>query len=267
MAKLFNMKYNSGTDRWLPPKKRHRGACVNSAKPPPPPAKKEGENTSSNRFSVHSKKDNKTSSTNDNDNKEADTTSTSTSNTTSLRYTTDVIQQLLDRNAEILQSWIRVKERGGVSMTGVPDELQNNLSGLAAAAVHDGADDFFPLRPGNVEVGGKDIVEPKKNFNASKKVGVDAHARRAGVSGLEISILTELHISKFATSKQLSDAISVSLQRLLRLKDGNLSKIQRHVRDILLRIISADLNVPHAFQAADAIISTLLFDLKKGQLI
>eukprot|EP00943_MAST-04B_sp_MAST-4B-sp1_P004182 g4182.t1 len=221
----------------------------------------------SNRFSVHSNnKDNRSNTTSGNDNKEADTTSASASSTGSLRYTTDVIQQLLDRNAEILQSWIRVKERGGVSMTGVPDELQNNLSGLAAAAMHDGADDFFPLRPGNVEVGGKNIVEPEKKFHASKKVGVDPHARRAGVSALEISILTELHNSTFATSKQLSDAISVSLQRLLRLKDGNLSKIQRHVRDILLRIISADLNVPHAFQAADAIISTLLFDLKKGQL-
>ena len=75
--------------------------------------------------------------------------------------------------------------------------------------------------------------------------------------------MTELHISKFATGRQLSDAVSVSLQRLLR---GNLSKIQRHVRDILLRTISTDLNVPRTFKAADAIISTLLFDLKKGQL-
>ena len=40
-------------------------------------------------------------------------------------------------------------------MSGVPNELQKNLNAFAAAAIHDGADDFFPLRPGNIEVGGK----------------------------------------------------------------------------------------------------------------
>ena len=270
---MVKMKYNSGTDKWLPPKKRHRGVCINSAKPPPPPPKsKKGDDEKvGNRFPTNS--NNNTSTTT--------TTTTTASNGTvdnnnnnnnnpgksePLRYTTDVIQQLLDRNAEILQSWIRVKERGGVAMSGAPDELQKNLSGLAAAALHDGADDFFPLRPGNVEVGGKNIVEPQKKFHSTKKVVVEPNARRAGVSALEIKILTELHVSQFASGVQLRDAISVCLQSLLRVNNGNLSNIQRHVRDILLRIISTDLTIPRTFQLADSIISTLLFDLRKGQL-
>ena len=151
-------------------------------------------------------------------------------------------------------------------MSGVPHELQKNLSGLAAAAIHDGADDFFPLRPGNIEIGGKDLVEPLKRTQHSKKAVVDAQARRAGVAALELSVLMELHGGTYATGKQLSDAISVSLQLLLRSKEGKLSKIQKHVRDILLRIVSADLSVPETFKSGYTIIAMLLYDLKKGQL-
>ena len=64
---------------------------------------------------------------------------------------------------------------------------------------------------------------------------------------------------------QLRDAISVCLQSLLRVNNGNLSNIQRHVRDIIKNHMT-DLTIPRTFQLADSIISTLLFDLRKGQL-
>ena len=105
-----------------------------------------------------------------------------------------------------------------------------------------------------------------KRTQHSKKAVVDAQARRAGVAALELSVLMELHGGTYATGKQLSDAISVSLQLLLRSKEGKLSKIQKHVRDILLRIVSADLSVPETFKSGYTIIAMLLYDLKKGQL-
>ena len=260
MSQTMRTKYSHGTDKWLPPKKRHRGCCVASARPPPPPPPKKLGTQLENRFPTHS---NSTNGTRDSSSTPGDTGQLVSE---PLRYTTDVVQRLLDRNAEILQSWVRVKERGGVTMSGVPHELQKNLSGLAAAAIHDGADDFFPLRPGNIEIGGKDLVEPLKRTQHSKKAVVDAQARRAGVAALELSVLTELHGGTYATGKQLSDAISVSLQLLLRSKEGKLSKIQKHVRDILLRIVSADLSVPETFKSGYTIIAMLLYDLKKGQL-
>ena len=73
---------------------------------------------------------------------------------------------------------------------------------------------------------GRALVEPLKSTQQSKKVVVDAQARRAGVAALELGILTELHGGTYATGKQLSDAISVSLQLLLRSKEGKLSKFK-----------------------------------------
>ena len=76
----------------------------------------------------------------------------------------------------------------------------------------------------------------------------------------------ELHGGTYATGKQLSDAISVSPSTPSAFEGRETIKIQKHVRDILLRIVSADLSVPETFKSGYTIIAMLLYDLKKGQL-
>ena len=56
-----------------------------------------------------------------------------------------------------MQEWAR-QSRYGIAEC--PSELENNLTDLCAAALHDGANDFFPMRTGNVEIGGRGILGP-----------------------------------------------------------------------------------------------------------
>jgi hypothetical protein len=178
-----------------------------------------------------------------------------------LRFTSQHTQQLLEENAELLAQWVRIKETTRATAE-VPPALQRNLSILSAAALHDGADEFFPMRPGNVEVGGRGIPEPPRR--------VPGHWRQSsgdGVSHGELAILSDLQHGKYATGKQFRDAVAVALQRLVQINDGGgLTRVQKHVRDILLRVLAVDLTVPRTHKGVMGLLSALITDLRSGPL-
>ena len=177
-----------------------------------------------------------------------------------LRFTFVGVQRLLDRNAQLLRDWAH-QSRHGVAEC--PPELENNLTDLCAAAIHDGANDFFPMRPGNVEIGGRGIPEPTVE-RRNPAVGADLNNKIAEV---ELKILSDLRQAKVATGKQLRYAIAVALQQLIRLyAEGRLNKRRRQVRDILLRILTVNLTPPRAQKRVKTLLAALLIDIRKGAL-
>jgi len=172
-----------------------------------------------------------------------------------LRFTSQHAQQLLEQNAALMARWVHLKESTGTAPT-VPSTLQRNLSILSAAALHDGADEFFPMRPGNVEVGGYGIAEPPRSM--SKKTPENDAIFR---------ILSELQGGKYATGKQFRNAVAVALLRLTKVSGNDTpSQAHNHVRDILLRILSLDLMVPRTQKGVMGLLSTLIMDLGNGPL-